>query len=107
MKNLTLTIRLEELKRIVSGQKTAEYRDSKEYYHRIFKELDKDFFVVDAPKTITLRAGYSNDKPFATVEVDRIRHEQFFGETKPIPENFQKGDKAYVIYIKNILETNL
>lgn len=106
-KQLTLTIKLEELKKIVSGQKKEEYRDSKEFYHRIFKELDENFYVIDAPDTILLRAGYDLKKPYAIVKVDKIRHEEFLGLTKPIPEDFQKGDLAYVIYISEVLEHNL
>jgi hypothetical protein len=42
-KEITLTIHLEELKRIVSGEKKEEYRASKEYYHKMFTPIDDDF----------------------------------------------------------------
>jgi len=101
---LTLTIKLDELKKIVSGEKKEEYRDSKEFYHRIFKELDENYKVIDAPKTILLRAGYSLDKPYVIIEVEKIIHEQFLNF---IPEDFKKGNLAYTIYINKVLETNL
>jgi len=101
---LTLTIKLVELTKIVSGLKVEEYRDSKEYYHKLFKELDSEFYVVDPPKTIYLRAGYSKTSKYAIIEVDKIRHEGFFDN---IPEGFKSGDLAYTIYIKKVLEHNL
>lgn len=106
--DLTLTIKKVWLEKIVSGEKKEEYRDAKEYYHRMFKELNEGAEVVKPViKTLKLRAGYRKDSPFAIVEVDKIRYEQFFGETKPIPDGFEKEDIAYVIYIKSVIYHNL
>ena len=103
--DLNLTIRFAELKRIVSGEKVEEYRDSKEYYHKIFKELDETFKVIKPEiKTLKLRAGYSKNPKYAIVQVKEIVHEQF---NNFIPEAFEKGDKAYTIYIEKVLEHNL
>ena len=124
---LNLTIKFAELKRIVSGEKKEEYRDSKKYYHDIFKKLDKDSYVINAHTTLLLRAGYlrlkefevkekngvffespiDQSKKYAIIEIEKIRYEQFMGLTKPPPENYKLKDIAYVIYIKSILEHNL
>lgn len=125
MKQLVLTIKRHWLNEIVSGRKTEEYRDSKDYYHKIFKELDQEtYHVLNAPKTILLRNGYlktkehvvkedngvlyesplDQSKPYCIIEVEKIVHEGFFDF---IPENFEKGDLAYTIYIKSVIEHNL
>jgi len=105
--DLYLTIRLNELSRIVSGEKTEEYRDNKEYYHKMFKTLDENSKVIEPEvKTIKFRGGFNYSK-YAIVSVKMIRYEQFFGETGPIPEGFEKEDIAYTIYIDKVLEHNL
>lgn len=105
--DLYLTIRLDELKRIVSGEKTEEYRANKEYYHKVFKTLDDNSVVTEPSiKIIKFRGGLNYSK-YAYVSVKFIRYEQFFGETKPIPENFEKGDIAYVVHIGEVLDHNL
>ncbi|MHA1658102.1 MAG: hypothetical protein ACTSUT_03130 [Promethearchaeota archaeon] len=130
---LAMTIRTIWLEKIVSGEKKEEQRESKLFYHRLFKNpkngigLNKKSFIINPPKTILFRAGYlktkehtikskngvffespiNKSKKYAVVEVESIRYEQFMGLTKPIPEGFVKGDISYVIYIKSILEHNL
>lgn len=125
MNQLVLTIKKGPLQQIVKGKKVEEYRDSKEFYHKIFKELDTEtFHVLNAPKTVLLRNGYlktkehkvkekngmlyesplDQSKPYFIIEVEKIVHEGFFDF---IPENFEKGDLAYTIYIKSVLEHNL
>lgn len=103
-KRLELTIHLSELKKIVAGTKKEEYRASKPYYHNIFKELDKEFYVVNGPEEILLRCANKFINFYALIEVDKIRHEGFFDD---IPEGFKSGDLAYTIYIKRVKEHNL
>lgn len=103
--DLTFTIRLKELKLIVSGQKVEEYRASKEYYYKKFGELDP---ITCEPKkeikTIKLHCPYKDNAPYCIIKVSKIRHEQF---NNSIPENFDKGDIAFTIYIEKIIEHNL
>lgn len=122
---LTLTIKRGPLNEIVAETKIEEYRDSKDYYHKIFKEFDEETSsVLNGPKTILLRNGYlktkehivkekngilyespiDQSKPYCIVEVEKIRLEQFINF---IPEDFKKGDIAYTIYIKSVIEHNL
>ena len=123
---LTLTIKKEWLKKIVSGEKTKEYRNSKDYYHKIFKDFNNETFLVEnAPKTILLKNEYSLktkeyevkeingcsfespiDKStlYCIIEVEKIRHETFINV---IPPEMTRGQTAYTIYIKNVLEHNL
>jgi hypothetical protein len=105
--DLILKIHLVNLKRIVSGEKRNEYRDNKAYYHKKWRDLDEDFCTINPPKIIKLEAGYQKDCKYAIIKVEKIRYEQFFGETKPIPEDFKYGDIAYNIYISEVLEHNL
>jgi hypothetical protein len=106
-KEITLTIHLEELKRIVSGEKKEEYRASKEYYHKMFTPIDEDYCSIELPETITLRCANQNINWYAKIKPKKIRHEQFLGITKPIPENFKHGDIAWTIFIEKVIEHNL
>lgn len=106
--DLTLTIKKKWLNEIVSGRKTEEYRDDKAYYLKLFRLVDqKTFLVKTPPKTLKLFVPYQKHTFYCIVEVKKIRFEQFLGKTKPIPEGFKKGEKAYVIYITKVLEHNL
>lgn len=102
---LTLTIKKKWLQKIVSGEKIEEYRDSKEYYHKIFKEFDfKTFHVINPPKTIKLFVPYQKHTFYCIIEVEKIVHEKFEID---IPEGLKMNDLVYTIYIKNVLEHNL
>jgi hypothetical protein len=108
MKNeITLTIHLSELRKIVSGEKKEEYRAAKAYYFKLFEAIDDNAVVKNPCKTILFRCANQNINFFARVSIKEIVYEQFFGEKKPIPENFNLGDIAFTIYIDKVIEHNL
>lgn len=105
-----LTIFEKELRRIVSGEKTQEFRDSTEYYFNRFCKphageirngLKYRAFRDDIKTLKLVSRNY-----YAVIEVTRIRH-VVFGDKLPINENFCKGDVAFCIDLGKIIDTNL
>lgn len=64
-----LTIAREPLERIVSGDKTVEFRDLSDHYIKKFFEVEGDAVVGVKPFThVLFQAGYSATSPRALVE---------------------------------------
>lgn len=88
---LFLTIKRVWFDKIVSGEKTIEYRDFKEYYHKRFrKDYDK----------IILQAGYSKKSPRLIADIEKIDTGIINIESEIFPSN----QKVYRIHLKNVVE---
>ncbi len=88
---LFLTIKKKWFDKILSGEKTIEYRDVKKYYIDKFKEPLKY-------KKILLQAGYSKNSPRLIADIDKIQIENICIETNL----FEFSNNYYCIYLKNI-----
>lgn len=102
-KQVTLTIKLDNLKKIVSGEKNEEYRAVKQYYIHLFGPANKEG-IVNNCGFIKLVCKNKSVDYWAIIEVKEIAHEKFVNF---IPENFKKNDTAYTIYIKKVVDHNL
>jgi len=106
--HITLTIRKENLLKIVSGEKTREYRAAKDYYFKLFEDLYTEGpnkgLIKNPCKRITFRCANQKMSLYAIVQVKEIAFEQFVYN---IPEDFKKNDIAFTIYIEKVIEHNI
>ena len=63
MKQITMTLKKEWFDKILSGEKTTEYREYKPYWH---KRLDQ------TPESILFRNGYHKNAPAFIAQIDGI-----------------------------------
>ena len=93
-KVLNLTLKKEWFDKIVSGEKTEEYREIKPYWTNRFKSgpgiLSSEFDEVH------FRNGYNHDSPFMRVECENI-----YTDFKYLDDKYQW---VYVISLGKILE---
>jgi len=83
---------------IVSGKKTKEYREYKDYYTKRFNK-------VTPPFQLYLRGGYNKDALFVEVLIDKITIERPF--THKWLAKLGIGQKFYVLHISKVLNTNV
>jgi hypothetical protein len=103
--NLGLRIKLDNLQRIVSGEKKEEYRSADDFYFKKFGgKINENAVFSNSPKIIKFYVGNEKNCKYAICEIKEIAFEQFINF---IPENFNKFDEAFTIYIEKIIETNL
>lgn len=87
-----LTIAREPLERIVSGDKTAEFRDLSDHYIKKFFKVEGDAVVGLKPFThVLFQAGYSATSPRALVEFNGAGTKEAEQKT-PLTE---RGKKVY------------
>lgn len=91
---LHLTVTKEWFDKIVSGEKTEEYREIKDYWDKRF--VDKHHFFKNFDE-VHFTNGYGSSRPFVRVECGRIfiSHRTFMGVHKLV----------FVIELKKIIET--
>lgn len=87
-KRLLLTIKRKWFDKILSGEKTIEYRQVKKYYN---SKLKKQY------EEIILQAGYSKNSPRLKADVIKIQIEKV---TIKLPL-FDFEENYYCIYLKN------
>ena len=113
MEKVYLTIKREELLKIIKGEKIEEYRALSIFNckrllikEEVIENGKKKTYGVRNPevKQIYFRSGMAKDALMAVVEVLDIRTETFMNF---IPESFSQGDSAITIYLGKVLESNL
>ena len=94
MKVLYLTIKREWFDKILSGEKTIEYREVKRYWHcRLIKK--EQYVKFDY---IIFKNGYSKNAP--TIKIKHIKTERIYGYSTDL-----KIDKqVYAIHLGEIID---
>ena len=105
-KTLRLQIKREHLDKILSGEKTEEFRDVTDFYISRLCELDKDGNPQEDPnnpggvlckqyETVTFVSGYKKNAAQHVFKIERIAYEEWVDEKgNPIP-----GDSTFTIYL--------
>ena len=107
-----LKIERKHLNKIITGEKTEDYRSLSTYHFDKFckKRTEgehKGLYFVEGPEDykpirhIKFMAGYSKKSPFCICEIEMIRIDKFVNF---IPEGFKKGYECFTIYIKKVVE---
>lgn len=93
------------MRKIVSGEKTEEYRDVTPELLSKICNLDSEGNATSFKdvNSITLYAGYRKDRRFARVEILSIEVDNYLDdENNPID-----GDEYFVFMLGRIIETNI